>query len=94
MDASVNGVLGLLLFLVILVLAPVAISRSSLRLRAGLYILAGMALGFATGAAIGALLGNGTLAGDLAFQLTWCGGIWASVRKIRRTRNSGAAPTN
>lgn len=94
MDASANGVLGLLLFLVMLVLAPVAISRCTLRLKAGLYILAGMVLGFATGAAIGALLGNGTLAGNLAFQLMWCGGIWASVRKIRCARNPRSAPTN
>jgi hypothetical protein len=49
-------------------------------------------VGLGVGIAIGAALGNGELAGHLAFELIWVGGIWASVRKIRRTRNARAEP--
>jgi ABC-type transport system involved in cytochrome c biogenesis permease subunit len=90
MDTSPIVAVGFLLFLVLLALAPRAISRSPLRLKAALQILAGMAAGFAAGTAVGALSGSGELAGHLAFLLMWCGGIWVSVRKIRRAKSTGA----
>ena len=67
-----------------MVLATIAITLSSLRLKAALHILAGMATGFAAGTGLGVLLRSGELAAHLAFLITFCGGIWVSVRKIRR----------
>ena len=75
--------LGFLLLMVLLVVAPIAISRSSVRTKAALHIVAGAAVGLAAGIALGALLRNAQLAGDLGFALMFCGGIWVSVRKIR-----------
>jgi len=80
--------LGFLLFMVLLVIAPIAISRSPVRIKAALHIMAGGAVGLAAGIALGALLRNAELAGDLGFALMLCGGIWVSVRKIRRRANS------
>jgi hypothetical protein len=91
MDASAISAIrsiGSLLFLVLLVLAPIAISRSPLRLKAALHILAGMAAGLAAGTAVGAPSHSGELAGHLAFLLMLVGGIWVSVRKIRRARSA------
>jgi hypothetical protein len=89
--SPITGV-AFLLFLVLLVLAPIAISRSLLRLKAALQILAGMAAGLAAGIAFGTTSGNPELAGHLAFLLMLCGGIWVSVRKIRRARSARLAP--
>jgi hypothetical protein len=92
MDASgISAIrsVGSLLVLVLLVLAPIAISRSPLRLKAALHILAGMVAGLAAGTAVGAPSGSGELAGHLAFLLMLVGGIWVSVRKIRRARSVG-----
>jgi hypothetical protein len=94
MQTSPTSGVGFLLFVVMLVLAPITISRSLVRLKAALQILAGLAVGFATGSAIGALLGSAELAGHLAFLLMWCGAIWVSVRKIRRARNPRPGPSN
>lgn len=77
-------VLGFVLFTVLLVVAPIAISRSPTRIKAALHIVAGAAAGLAAGIALGALLRNAQLAGDLGFALMFCGGIWVSIRKIRR----------
>jgi len=88
METSPASSVAFLLFLVLLVLAPMAISRSPLRLNAALHILAGMAVGVAAGIAVGAPSGSGELAGNLAFLLMFCGGIWVSVRKIRRARSA------
>ena len=82
-----------LLLLVLLVLATIAITLSSLRLKAALHILAGMTAGFAVGTGLGALLGSGELAAHLAFLITFCGGIWVSVRKIRRARTARSGRT-
>jgi hypothetical protein len=82
-DSPMAG-LGFLLFIVLLVVGPIAISRSPLKIKAALHILAGVAVGLAAGFALGALLRNAELAGDLGFALMFCGGIWVSVRKIRR----------
>jgi hypothetical protein len=90
METSPIAGVGFLLFLVLLVLAPIAISRSPLRLKAALHILAGMATGLAAGIAIGAPSGSGELSGHLGFLLMFCGGIWVSVRKIRRARSPRA----
>ena len=87
MQASPASGVGFLLLVVMFVLAPIAISRSILRLNAAGHILAGWAAGFAAGIALGELLGSAALAGHLAFLLMGCGGIWVSVRKIRRARN-------
>jgi hypothetical protein len=92
MQTSPVAGVAFLLFLVLLVLAPIAITRSPSKLKAALHILAGMAVGLGVGIAIGAALGNGELAGHLAFELIWVGGILVSVRKIRRTRNARAEP--
>jgi hypothetical protein len=51
-NSPVAGVASLLLLL-LLVIAPIAISRSPLKLKAALHILAGMAAGFATGIVVG-----------------------------------------
>jgi hypothetical protein len=59
-----------------LVLASVAVSFFSVRLKAALHILAGMAVGLASGVATGALFGSRELGGKLAWQLMCCGGIW------------------
>jgi hypothetical protein len=64
------------LLLLLLVIAPIAISRSPLKLKAALHILAGMAAGFATGIVVGATSGSDELAAHLAFLLTFCGGIY------------------
>jgi len=82
-----------LLLLVLLVLATIAITLSSLRLKAALHILAGMTAGFAVGTGLGALLASGELAAHLAFLITFCGGIWVSVRKIRRARTARSGRT-
>ena len=89
METSPVAGVASLLFLVLLVLAPIAISRSPLKLKAALHILAGMAAGLAAGTAVGALSGGGELAGHLAFQTMPVGGIWVSVRKIRRAGSAG-----
>jgi hypothetical protein len=89
METSPVAAVASLLFLVLLVLAPIAISRSPLRLKAALHILAGMAAGLAAGTALGWPSGSGELAGHLAFLLMLVGGIWVSVRKIRRARSAG-----
>ena len=52
--------LGFLLFMVLLVVAPIAISRSPVRTKAALHIVAGAAVGLATGIALGALLKRST----------------------------------
>ena len=88
METSPVAGVAFLLFLVLLVLAPIAISRSPLKLRAVLHVIAGMAAGLAAGMAVGALSGNGERAGHLAFLSMFCGGVWVSVRKIRRARSS------
>ncbi len=91
MDASgISAIrsVGFLLLLVLLFLAPKAIFRSPLRLKAALHILAGMAAGVAAGIAVGAPSGSGELGGHLAFLLMLVGGIWVSVRKIRRARSA------
>ena len=88
METSPVAGVAFLLFLVLLVLAPMAISRSPLRLKAVLHILAGMAAGLAAGIAVGAPSGSGELGGHLAFLLMLVGGIWVSVRKIRRARSA------
>jgi hypothetical protein len=59
-----------------LVLASVAVSFFSVRLKAALHILAGMAVGLASEVATGALFGSRELGGKLAWQLMCCGGIW------------------
>src|ERR1700741_2743818 len=91
METSPVVGVSFLLFLVLLVLAPIAISQSSLRLKATLQILAGMAVGIAAGTALGALSRNGELAGNLAVVRMFCGGIWVSVRRIRRARSARSA---
>lgn len=68
-----------LLCLVMLVLASVAVSLFSVRLKAALHILAGMAVGLASGVATGALFGGRELVGKLAWQLMCCGGIWRNI---------------
>ena len=85
--------MGALLLLVMLVLAPVAVGMSSARLKTVGQIVLGMVAGIGTGIAIGAALGSAVLAGNLAFELMFCGGIWVSVRKIRRARRARAAPS-
>jgi len=94
METSPVAGVAFLLFLVLLVLAPIAISQSSLRLKAALQILAGMAAGIAAGTGVGALSRSAELAGHLAFLLMFCGGIWVSVRKIRRARSARSGATN
>jgi len=94
METSPVAGVAFLLFLVLLVLAPIAISQSSLRLKAALQILAGMAAGIAAGTGLGALSGSAELAAHLAFLLMFCGGIWVSVHKIRRARSARSGPTN
>ena len=84
----IEGKVAFLLALALLVLAPIAISRSPLRLKAALHILPGMVAGLAAGIAVGAPSGSGELAGHLSFLLMFCGGIWVSVRKIRRARST------
>ena len=79
---------GVVLALIMIVLASIAVSQAAKKLKAGLQVLAGMAGGIAAGIVIGAASGNGVLAGHLAFLLMWCGGIWVSVRKIRRARSA------
>jgi hypothetical protein len=84
----------LLLAVVMIVLASIAVSQTAKKLNAILQVLAGMAGGIAAGIAIGAAVGNGDLAGALAFLLMWCGGIWVSVRKIRRARSARSRGPN
>jgi len=91
METSPVAGVAFLLFLLLLVPALIGISRSLLKLKAALHILAGMAAGLAAGIAVGALSGSGKLAGHLAFLLMFCGGIWVSVRKIRRARSARTA---
>lgn len=89
MESSPIASVGFLLLLVLLFLAPKAIFRSPLRLKAALHILAGMAAGVAAGIAVGAPSSSSELGGHLAFLLMFVGGIWVSVRKIRRARSAG-----
>jgi uncharacterized membrane-anchored protein len=76
-----------------LVLAPVAIAKSPARLKALGHILLGMIAGIGAGIAIGAPSGSAELAASLSFQLMFLGGIWVSIRKIRRARSPRAAPS-
>jgi hypothetical protein len=92
MDTSSFGGPGFFLALIMIVLASIAVSKSANKLKFVLQVLAGMAVGFAAGIAIGAAFGNGFLAGALAFLLMWCGGIWVSVRRIRRARSIRQSP--
>jgi len=94
MQTSAVAGVAFLLLLVLLVSAPVAISQSSLRLKAALQIVAGMAGGIAAGTGLGALFGSAELAGRLACLLMFCGGIWVSVHKIRRARRARSGPTS
>ncbi len=93
MEASPVVGVGPLLALVMLVLAPVAIAKSSARLKALGHILLGMIAGIGAGIAIGAPSGSAELAASLSFQLMFLGGIWVSIRKIRRARSPRAAPS-
>jgi hypothetical protein len=77
----------IVLLLVLLVLAPKAIWRSPLRLKAALHILAGMVVGAAAGMAIAFPTRNAEFGGHLGLQLLFCGGIFVAVHKIRRARN-------
>jgi hypothetical protein len=88
MDNSPVAGVAFLLLLLLLVIAPIAISRSPLKLKAALHILAGMAAGFATGIVVGATSGGDELAAHLVFLLTFYGGNLVSVRKIRRARSA------
>lgn len=90
-DKSFVAAVAYLLFLLLLVPALIGISRSPLKLRAALHILAGMAAGLATGMAAGALSGSVDQAGHLAFLLMFCGGLWVSVHKIRSSRSARTA---
>lgn len=90
MQTSPMAGLGFLLFIVLLVVAPISISRSPVRIKTALHILAGGAVGLGAGIALGALLRNAALAGDLGFALMFCGGICVSVHKIRRVAKSRA----
>lgn len=80
------------LILVFLVLAPVSVSKSPQKLKVAAQILVGILVGFILGIAIGTAVGSDELAAALGFQLMWLGGIWVSVRKIRRSRNRQTAP--
>jgi hypothetical protein len=79
METSPVAGVASLLFLVLLVLAPIAILRSPLRLKTALHILAGMAAGLAAGIAVGTTSGSGELAGHVAFLLGRLGSNMYSV---------------
>jgi len=74
------------LLLVLLVLATMAIWRSPLRLKAALHILAGVVVGAAAGMAIALPTRNAVFGGHLAAELSYCGGAFVAVHKIRRAR--------
>jgi hypothetical protein len=53
MQTSPMAGLGFLLFVVLLVVAPIAISRSPVRIKVALHIVAGGAVGLAAGIGLG-----------------------------------------
>jgi hypothetical protein len=86
---TLRGV-GMVLLLALLVLAFKAIWQSPRKLRTGLHIFLGMALGAVVGLAIAFPTRNVEFSSHLGEELCYCGGIFVAVHKIRHPTNPGS----